>query len=150
MSAKASRTTLMAEANRETPIVLAAAVQETPTQPIKVTNINAMSGAEKEAVQQRFIAQRLASSTVIRTVKMTKSTLQSAATPEATADRLFVAGNVVNARAEPTTSSSVLAKLRRGTEVLPTNQSDGVGAQVIVSETGQSVWMHFKFLKSQS
>lgn len=136
----------------DAPIVLASmsakGVKDTPQEPIKVANINAMSEAEKEAVKQRFIAMRLASSTVIRTVKMTKSTLQSASAPRE--NRMVVAGTVVNARSEPTTSSAVLAKLRRGTEVLPTGQSNGEWAQVIVSTSGQAVWMHSDFLKTQS
>ena len=63
---------------------------------------------------------------------------------------MVVVGNVVNAGAEPTTASSVLAKLRRNTVVVPTGESDGVWAQVIVKDTGQAVWMHTKFLKVQS
>lgn len=133
------------------PVVLAsveAPIEKAPKAPIKVANINAMTEAEIEAVQNRFVAQRLSSSTVIRTVKMTKSTLKQAAAPRV--KRMVVAGNVVNARAEPTTGSAVLAKLRRGTEVLPTGQSEGAWSQVIVTTSGLAVWMHSDFLKSQS
>lgn len=152
ISASANRTEVAQTPTQpvDTPVVLAAAVTQTPKAPIKVANINAMTDAEKQAVQDRFVAQRLASSTVIRTVKMTKSTLQQAGASKTKLQRLVVSGNVVNARAEPTTQSDVLAKLRRGTEVVPTGVSEGVWAQVIVTDTGKAVWMHSKFLKAQS
>ena len=98
------------------------------------------------AIKSRYTAQRLAASTLIRSVKLTKAPV--IVKPDTA--RMIVAGKVVNARSEPTTQSQVLAKLRRGTEVVPTGNSDGDWAEVIVEETGQSVWMHSDFLTQQS
>ncbi len=117
-----------------------------PQQPVKTADINALTKAEKDAIKSRFTAQRLAASTLIRTVKLTKTPV--IVKPEIA--RMIVAGKIVNARSEPTTQSQVLAKLRRGTEVVPTGNSDGDWAEVIVEETGQSVWMHSDFLTQQS
>ena len=106
---------------------------------------NLLTADELAAIQSHFLAKRLTASTVIVEVK-------TAAAPKLvdTTEYLQVSGRLVNVRAEPTTSSAVLAKLRRGTKVEPTGVSDGNWAQVIVSDTGQSVWMHSNFLAAQS
>jgi hypothetical protein len=93
ISAKAERVAQSVEPKVETieqdSVVLASAVVETPKTPIKVGNINALTQSEKEAVEARFVAQRLASSAVIRTAKMTKSTLENAAAPSKNAWSLW-------------------------------------------------------------
>lgn len=106
---------------------------------------NRLTRNELAAIQARFLAKRLTASTVIVEVEPARIPKLDDAT-----EYLQVSGKLVNARAEPTTSSAVLAKLRRGTKVEPTGLSDGNWAQVIVSDTGQSVWMHTNFLTSQS
>ena len=140
-----------AEVKVETPIQTAALIAvEQPSQENDNVALeqtappsNVLTPVEIAVIHDRFVAQRLAASTLIRTVKITKE-------PTAAPKILLVSGNVVNARARPTTASAVLAKLRRGTKVIPTGESKGGWAQVVVSETGIEVWMHSKFLTEQS
>ncbi len=132
----------------ETP-TLRAPANDLPSLPIVTNNVDDLTGAEKEAIVARFNAERLTSSTVIRTAKATKKPTEIDTPNTATIDTintLKVAGNVVNARSAPSTSSDIIAKLRRNTEVVSTGQADGKWAEVIVIETGQSVWMHSDFL----
>lgn len=128
---------------------LRAPAKDLPSLPIATNNVDDLSLAEKEAIIARFTAERLTASTVIRTAKATKAPVEIDTPNTATIDTintLKVTGNVVNARSAPSTSSDVIAKLRRNTEVVSTGQSDGKWAEVIVIETGQSVWMHSDFL----
>jgi uncharacterized protein YgiM (DUF1202 family) len=118
-----------------------------PAKPAALLTKNALSGVEKHAITARFAAQRLAASTVIRTTVMTK---EPAPSNETKASQFTVSGNLVNARAEPSTSSKVLTKLRQGTVVAATGQSKGAWVKVVVQDTGQSVWMHSNFLAAES
>lgn len=115
--------------------------------PAPTPKTNALTQTQIDEIEGRFAAQRLTASTVIRTAAIT-----TAAEPETTptsdvaVQEFFVNGSVVNARSEPNTSSEILAKLRRGTAVVSTGNTDGAWAEVIVVETGQFVWMHTDFL----
>ena len=69
-----------------------------------------------------------------------------ASIPEISRPRLRVTGKVVNARSAPTTDSQIIAKLRRGTDLLDTGARDGAWVQVLNPETDKTIWMHGKFL----
>ena len=118
--------------------------------PIVTSDVNALSEPGINAIKARFFAERLAASTLIRSApEIAKPQIAVGASPSADINTLRVSGRVVNARAKPTTSAKVLAKLRRGTEVVSTGQSKGKWAEVVVVETGVSVWMHSDFLTKQ-
>ncbi len=109
------------------PVVEQVAVVEAPQGVVPVKAVvtaavdpNALTSDELAAIQSRFHAKRLTTSTVIVAVK-------TASVPKLvdTTEYLQESGKLVNARAEPTTSSAVLAKLHRGTKVEPSGASDG-------------------------
>ena len=133
------------------PVVTAALTTETDAEPaqalIQPKTYPAMSETEIDAAKKRFTAQALTNSTVIRQVALDQPVATQRETPE---NLMTVSGSVVNARAEPTTQSQVLAKLKRGAEVMATGEQEGSWRQVVVVESGEVVWMHRKFLKAAS
>jgi hypothetical protein len=145
-SAKSNQSNLEA-APAAIQVALKAPAKPEPVKPAALQDKNVLSEIEKHAIKARFAANQLAASTVIRTAIVTKKPVVSA---ETKANHFTVSGNLVNARAKPSTQSKVVTKLRQGTLVAATGQSDGAWIKVVVKETGQPVWMHSNFLALES
>ena len=109
----------------------------------------ALTSAELAAIIARTDAsRRMATAPRVQDPEVPLSTVivEEAPAPAPSPAVFTVTGTVVNARSGPGTAFGVVTRLRRGAQLFGTGDSEGSWARVIVSETGEEVWMHTGFI----